>query len=414
MEGDPYILLPSNEQDQTDHRLPRRKRQLAVIHFLGHPPMPNDLSFTGERFVPGITGNIFLEHLHRYVLAARIVAGKDVLDIASGEGFGSSLLAQDARSVVGVDISQDAVRHAKNKYRNPRLRFEAGSVTAIPLPDASVDVVISFETIEHIADHEVMLAEFKRVLRPGGVLMISTPDKAIYSDRPGYTNPFHVRELYRDQFHTLLSNQFAHVKMHGQKVHFGSLIVAEDASGQFTETNSRTMQTVSGLADALYLVAVASDAPAAAVAMSGLFSQDIQASEAVLVRVEHELERFIAGGDQIKRSMPRLPELDEATTAREAALFEDIKWASAKIATFQRNNWMSRAPLLTLIGRMIKVRLLYALSRSTLFSDRRRATFFRSAEKRDPMLLSARLDRFCQQFFTRIEQSSSLSADPRD
>lgn len=374
--------------------------------------MSIDLPFTGERFVPGISGNIFLEHQHRYVLAARIVAGKDVLDIASGEGFGSSLLAAEARSVIGVDISEEAVTHAQKKYRNPRLRFLTGSATAIPLPDASVDVVVSFETLEHISAHEEMLAEIKRVLRPNGVLVMSTPDKAVYSDRPRYSNPFHVRELYRDQFHALLSSQFAHVKMHGQRVNFGSLIIAEDSAGVFTETSSTTLETASGLADPLYLLGVASDDPAGVVTLNGLFSQDIQASEPVLVRVEYELERFMRGNDQSNTAVPHLPDLGQATTAREAALFEDIKWASAKIAAFQRSNWMARAPLFQLFGRMIKARVLYALSRSTLFSDHRRATFFRSAEKRDPMVLSARMDRFCQQFFQRIEDSSSLPAEP--
>lgn len=376
--------------------------------------MSIELPFTGERFVPGITGNIFLEHLHRYVMAARIVAGKDVLDIASGEGFGSSLLAKEARSVIGVDISQDAVMHAAKKYRNPRLRFEAGSATAIPLPDASVDIVVSFETLEHISAHEEMLAEIKRVLRPGGVLIMSTPDKAIYTDRPRYNNPFHVRELYRDEFHALLSNQFAHVRMHGQKVLFGSLIVAEDAVGAFAETNSGTLQTVSGLADPLYLVGVASDDPAAVVTLNGLFSQDVQESEVFLGRLERGLDRFVRGKDIPKQAIPRLRDLEDAATVREAALFEDIKWASAQIAAFQRSNWIARVPFFQLLSNVIKARVLYALSRSSLFSQRRRATFFRSAEKRDPMLFASRMDQFGQQFFKRIEDSRFLSADPRE
>jgi SAM-dependent methyltransferase len=357
--------------------------------------MSMDLPFTGERFVPGITGNIFLEHMHRYVLTARIVAGKDVLDIASGEGFGSSMLAVQARSVIGVDISEDVITHAQNKYSSPRLNFRVGSATAIPLPDASVDVVVSFETIEHIIGHEEMLAEVKRVLRPGGVLVMSTPDKATYSDAPGYVNPFHVRELYRDQFQALLSSQFAHVRMHGQKVGFGSMIVAEDAAGQFAETDSLTMQTVSGLATPLYLVGIASDDPAAAVALQGLFSQDIQSSEPALVRVKYKLEQSLARLDQEARGVLPITVSDVLMpkTAGEAALAEAFKWMSSEIASLQSDNWMSRASLIKLLHRIIKVRLLYALSRSKLFSERRRVKFLRSAEKRDPVLFSARLDR---------------------
>ena len=265
--------------------------------------MSTDLPFTGERYVPRITGNIFLEHMHRYIFAAQIVEGKDVLDIASGEGFGSNLLAKVARSVIGVDISQDVVDHANKKYSTPSLGFQAGSATSIPLPDAAVDVVVSFETIEHLTGHEKMLSEVKRVLRPGGVLVMSTPDKAIYSDAPGYVNPFHVRELYRDQFKALLSSQFAHIRMHGQKVSFGSLIVAEESTGPFAETDWLTLQTISGLANPLYLIGIASDDPKAAVTMHGLFSQDMQASEPVLMRVEYELKQAHARFDQ-EESLP--------------------------------------------------------------------------------------------------------------
>jgi glycosyltransferase involved in cell wall biosynthesis/SAM-dependent methyltransferase len=406
--------------------------------------MATDLPFTGERYVPGINGNIFLEHMHRYVIAKRIVEGKDVLDIASGEGFGSSLLADKAKSVIGVDISEEAVAHAQAKYGAPHLNFRAGSATAIPLEDHSVDVVVSFETIEHITGHEEMLSEIKRVLRPGGVLIMSTPDKATYSDTPNYKNPFHVRELYHDEFRALLASQFAHVRMHGQKIGFGSVIVAEEGAGPFVETDSATMQSVSGLATPLYLVGIASDDPAAAVALHGLFTQDMQASDPVLLRVEFELKeaqarleaelarrkaeqdtaldrRFrevLAHIEKSKRSVTKRSdsELQAALAGaerREAAILADIHWMSAEIATLQRSNWMSRASLLKLLRRMIKVRALYALSRMSVFSDRRRGKFLRSAEKRDPMLLSSRLDKFCQDFFHRIAQNSELTEASR-
>ena len=91
--------------------------------------MNENLEFTGERYMPEITGNIFLEHMHRYLLAARFVAGKTVLDIACGEGFGSKILAENASSVVGVDIAAEAVSHARSKYGSDRLTFLVGSVT---------------------------------------------------------------------------------------------------------------------------------------------------------------------------------------------------------------------------------------------------------------------------------------------
>ncbi len=105
---------------------------------------------------------------------------------------------------------------------------------------------------------------------------------------------------------------------------------------------------------------------------------------------------------------------ERPTSSRETAILDDIKWVSTEIAILQRSNWMSRAPLYKLLRRMLKVRLLYALARSPLFTDRRRAKFFRSAEKRDPMLLSSRLDRFCQDYYIRIEQSNFLTTEERD
>ncbi|HVO89598.1 MAG TPA: class I SAM-dependent methyltransferase, partial [Casimicrobiaceae bacterium] len=112
------------------------------------------LTFTGERFTPEVRGAIWYEHWHRYCAASRIAAGKRVVDAACGEGYGSLLLAGSAQSVVGVDIGAQAVEHARQRYRAPNLRFECASVTALPLPDASVDVVVSFETIEHLAEQE--------------------------------------------------------------------------------------------------------------------------------------------------------------------------------------------------------------------------------------------------------------------
>ncbi len=135
-----------------------------------------------ERLSPDTFSMSSVEHLHRYALAADICGGKDVLDIASGEGYGSNLLAQAAKTVIGVDISTEAIDQAKAKYVRPNLRFLRGAADAIPLDSSSIDVVVSFETLEHHDKHEEMLSEIKRILRPNGLLIISTPDKRFYSD----------------------------------------------------------------------------------------------------------------------------------------------------------------------------------------------------------------------------------------
>src|SRR5690606_6296589 len=149
--------------------------------------------FTGERYVSGLAGQIRHEHFHRYLFAAEYCGGRAVLDVACGEGYGCAMLAQVAESVVGVDIDAATIRYAREQYATDRLRFEPGDATDLPLPTASVDVVTSFETIEHFSNHEGFLAEVVRVLRPGGLLIISSPNRPIYSERPQHYNEFHVR-----------------------------------------------------------------------------------------------------------------------------------------------------------------------------------------------------------------------------
>jgi len=98
----------------------------------------------------------------------------------------------------------------------------ARSCTALRAPDASFDLVVSFETLEHVAAQEALVAGFARVLSADGVLVISSPDKRTYSDATGFHNEFHVRELYRDELLALLQAHFPHVRLYGQKLLFES------------------------------------------------------------------------------------------------------------------------------------------------------------------------------------------------
>jgi glycosyltransferase involved in cell wall biosynthesis/ubiquinone/menaquinone biosynthesis C-methylase UbiE len=239
------------------------------------------LPATGERFLPeSMSGEIAMEHQHRYHLVTDLAKGRDVLDVASGEGYGSALLAGVARSVIGVDLDANAVEFATEKYasRIPNIRFAAGSCSALPLADSSVDLVVSFETIEHHDEHEAMLAEIKRVLRPNGVLVISSPDRHEYSDVPGYRNPYHVKELYRDEFEVLLGKHFRSHRLYGQRVrHASTLFALEDHGSEDGGTanylvdnkTGRVTQSANAIAPR-YFVAVASDSahlPALAVGM---------------------------------------------------------------------------------------------------------------------------------------------------
>jgi ubiquinone/menaquinone biosynthesis C-methylase UbiE len=186
------------------------------------------LTFTGERFLPEVRGSIWYEHWHRYAAVASAAGGKRVLDAACGEGYGSFLLAHAAQSVVGIDISPEAIGHAQARYARPNLRFAAGSVTALPLATASFDLVVSFETIEHLAEQRAMLTEFRRVLTPAGALIVSSPNRPVYNEGGGIENHYHVCELDRGELKALLDETFPAQAWYGQRVLAQSALWAEN------------------------------------------------------------------------------------------------------------------------------------------------------------------------------------------
>jgi len=217
------------------------------------------LPFTGERFTPEVRGAIWYEHWHRYCAALGAAAGKRVLDAACGEGYGSGLLAQVAAGVTAVDIDAGAIAHASQRYRDrANLRYLQASCTALPLPSASVDLIVSFETIEHLVEQDAMLDEFRRVLAGDGVLIISSPNKAIYSEQSGQTNHFHVRELSREELSAMLATRFPAQAWYGQRVSSHSLLWA-DGAGAGSDTDlialkGARVETLSQPAAPMYFV----------------------------------------------------------------------------------------------------------------------------------------------------------------
>lgn len=193
------------------------------------------LPFTGERFTPECVREIWYEHWHRYAFVLPLVRGCEVLDAACGEGYGSALLASQAKHVTGVDIDGDTIAHASTRYARANLAYRAGSVTALDAADDSFDLVVSFETIEHLEPQAQMLDEFRRVLRPDGLLVISSPDRVAYNARATEPNPFHVRELDREEFLALLQARFPAVRLYGQRLGFHSVITAAGAAARSAE-----------------------------------------------------------------------------------------------------------------------------------------------------------------------------------
>ena len=177
------------------------------------------LQYTGERMVPEKADpSTYWEHVYRYRFAIPYVVGKRVLDIACGEGYGSAaFLEAGAMSVIGVDISEETCRHARSKYG---IDARVGDAQAIPLPDQSVDVIVSFETIEHVSEPIAFLGECARVLAPGGKVVISTPNKDIYRGNGEQHNPYHCSELTKEEFDELLSHRFVGSEMFMQNIQF--------------------------------------------------------------------------------------------------------------------------------------------------------------------------------------------------
>ena len=223
------------------------------------------MEFTGERFIPTEAGEIRHEHLHRYAWCSPLAEGRDVLDIACGEGYGSAMLARRARSVKGMDIDHGTVAHARSTYSDiTNLDFSVGDAARIPLEDNCVDMVVSFETIEHHDRHREMLSEIRRVLRPDGILVISSPNRPVYSDQAGHHNEFHVKELDFKELDEVLRGQFQHIRYFGQRLAVGSAIFTlpdepgTPVVGAFTDTGTQVEERSASLADPVYFLAVAS------------------------------------------------------------------------------------------------------------------------------------------------------------
>jgi SAM-dependent methyltransferase len=199
------------------------------------------LTLTGERTIPGmdVENYWFRRHEVVYQQLAPRCAGREVLEAGCGEGYGADLIAGVARRVIALDYDETTVTHVRARY--PRVEVMHGNLAELPLADASVDVVVNFQVIEHLWDQTQFVRECARVLRPSGLLMVSTPNRITFSPgRDTPINPFHTRELNAEELSQLLvDGGFASVSMsgvfHGPRLaemdarHGGSIIDAQIA-----------------------------------------------------------------------------------------------------------------------------------------------------------------------------------------
>lgn len=169
-----------------------------------------------ERIVPDDTpAGPLAVHEERYRFALPYCEGKRVLDAACGVGYGSAIVAQRAATVVGIDIAEDAIRYARERYDAPNVEYRIGDLLSPDLAERAFDVVCSFETLEHLPDRDTFLSHMGRALRDDGIFIVSTPRAARTTDTP--INPHHYVEYSRADFEALIRRYFAAVELFGQR-----------------------------------------------------------------------------------------------------------------------------------------------------------------------------------------------------
>lgn len=174
------------------------------------------LEWTGERFIPGSgSAEMAYEHYVRYLFASQLASGKRALDLGCGEGYGAALLSRVAQCVVGVDIAEPAIVHARQEYPLQNLDFCMGSVADLPFT-GKYDLITCFETIEHLDENTQhrLLREVKRLLANDGIFLVSTPNQPVYQEAGGgkdYRNPYHIHEMTFPEFRILLEQYFGNV-----------------------------------------------------------------------------------------------------------------------------------------------------------------------------------------------------------
>ena len=221
------------------------------------------IEFTGERVIPGqVDTDLWNEHFARYAFSARLARGKRVLDMGCGAGYGSAELAKQALKVTGLDISSDAVAHAREHFASPNVEFVEGSAAAAPLPDQSFDLIVAFEVIEHLADWRKLLEEARRLMAPGGQFVVSTPNKLYYQATRAVSgpNPYHEHEFEFEEFRQALAEYFPHSILFFEN-HSDGIVFQALGSTAATAADLRMEVSAPDAAKAHFFVAVCAMSP---------------------------------------------------------------------------------------------------------------------------------------------------------
>jgi SAM-dependent methyltransferase len=262
-------------------------------------PRSNPRRESAERFDPEtMNGLIEAEHRARYYWAAQAVQRKEVLDAACGLGYGCTTLAgAGAARVVGVDVDSETVAAARARA-NGVVEFVDADIRALPFPDGSFDTITCFEAIEHLENPDDAFDEFARVLRPGGILFVSSPNRDVYT--PG--NPHHFSEYVPAEFDGALRRRWKNVQLFRQHPYVASLVTddeglaADDPNRELDVSLRKTTSTSAGAE--LYTLAAASDGPVPALRPVALLTStvDLRAWQEKVWALELALARRTLNG----------------------------------------------------------------------------------------------------------------------
>ncbi|MDP2710946.1 MAG: methyltransferase domain-containing protein [Solirubrobacteraceae bacterium] len=222
----------------------------------------DQVDLSGERYDPRYPhmNAVAIEHRARYLLAASLANGRRVVDVGCGLGYGAAAMAAaGAASVDAVDANGSAIGIARRNHGNG-VRYTIGDIRKLPYADASFDLAVCFEVIEHIVEHDALLEEMRRVLVPDGLVLMSTPNRGRYPP----DNPWHLKELTTGELADALGAQFRNVRVLGQQLHLASLVGDRalheriDPASSFRADVLKLSATAA--TDEVYAVALASDA----------------------------------------------------------------------------------------------------------------------------------------------------------
>lgn len=214
---------------------------------------------TGERLIA--KGNMqtltYGEHISRYLAVLDLVKGKEVLDVASGSGYGTQLIAQHAKTVVGLDNNSEAVEYAQKNYPAKNVTYVQGDAHKMPFKDKSFDVIVSLETIEHLPRPEEFIAEVKRLLKKGGQFIVSTPNDDEFMEG----NVFHVHEFHLPELKALIKKNFKNSELYYQGTWLAAGLLSKDGFSHSLEPQKlQVTKTFAQAAEkAIFFIAIASD-----------------------------------------------------------------------------------------------------------------------------------------------------------